>query len=673
MSTYEQWLRSLDESQLAAVLGKRPDVALDPPPRTYSALAHLLQTERSVDAAVAELDLGAVKVLSVLSEHGGSMRRQALAAAVGEGQVNTVDDVDRALAVVAESGLAWMDGVTCHCVDLYDSCPDLPDLDGLGPPDGRSSSVEYAAATITATQQSTIARFADTLDGVLAAVDAGAVKSVKSGGVGVREIRALTKTVVAEHDVVVEMALGLAGELRLVDASFPSVRSTTAYTEWLGHDRAARLTKIIAAWWCSEVSPTNRIPPTPSSKNAPVLGDRAFDPHTVPLRQRMITAMHGSGFPDGEAAGRFLLWKFPLYAVMANSGDPLAVWREASALGIIVDGCATDLSRALGELVGADAAAVESAIGQVLDDIVSTSECTLRLLPDLSAVVTGPVNERMSTVLNSSAATETKGSASTWRFTPQSVRGFLDAGGSADELIASLDELAITDVPQPLDYLIRDSARRHGVIGVHADSGRIDSADPTLIAEIVARGILEVVQHEATWLTTEMPGTEVLARLRAAGYSPVGHRVGGGGVGGGGVGAGVVGVGVVGGTPPRTRVAARPVRPALSTGIRPRSDVGVLAHALVGGEDLDIDVERVAAMLGRTSRLPARDVQALAHAVAFGTPVVVDILTPSRGIVKDEISDVALDSWLLHFWSKKQQARTSIEVTRLKMVARGLA
>ena len=42
IQTYEGWLATLDEDELTGLLRRRPDVATDPPPRSFGLLAQLL-------------------------------------------------------------------------------------------------------------------------------------------------------------------------------------------------------------------------------------------------------------------------------------------------------------------------------------------------------------------------------------------------------------------------------------------------------------------------------------------------------------------------------------------------------------------------------------------------------------------------------------------------------
>ncbi|MCZ4077731.1 helicase-associated domain-containing protein [Rhodococcus sp. H36-A4] len=634
--TYEHWLQSLDEASLASLLHKRLDVALDPPPRTYAALGHLLRRDRSLDAAMRELDVGALSLLVILAG-GESMSRSDIGAAVAEGIHCTTSDVDRAVGSLIDLGLCSPVGAGyASIVDDVERLS-LHALLEVSQP----VLVERGAANVQS-QELAVAGFCDLVEAVLVEVDAGSVKAVRAGGVGSREVRTLAKGVGADVDVV-ELVLGLSGELRLVEARAPLLRCTTEYDEWQSMDRATKYTKFVEAWWWSEGAATNSL--QANGKRARILGPIAPNPSTAVLRRRMIDSIPDGGFLDVDSAVDYTVWKLPRFAAEANAGDVAAVWREASALGIIVDGAPTDLSRLLGRLgTTVDATVFAPAV----HELVHRAESAVRLLPDLTAVVSGPVSERVSLLLTGAATREARGAASAWRFSDRSIRGWLDRGSSGEELLECLAATASTEMPQSLEYLIRDVVRRHGTITVDGVSGRIESRDAALIAEIHARALFEAERCDDSVLVPSIPTHKVLAALRSAGYAPV----------------------LTGDFVPTevARMEPRPLQPRIVPILPQRTDVGELARALVTGVPAEVDVARLAARVKTVHHLPARDADALAGAIALGTVVTVDVLTAGVGIVKDTIGDILLDSGTLHAWSERLQTRRSIEISNIRMV-----
>jgi hypothetical protein len=136
--------------------------------------------------------------------------------------------------------------------------------------------------------------------------------------------------------------------------------------------------------------------------------------------------------------------------------------------------------------------------------------------------VSGTPSVALSRLLDSCAVREARGAASVWRFTPASVRKALDGGATPDRLVESLR--AVGTVPQAVEYLINDVARRHGSLRVRAVGCVLHGLDPALLAEVVADRRLAALGLAAltqTVLASTRPPAETLAALRAAGYAPV--------------------------------------------------------------------------------------------------------------------------------------------------------
>jgi hypothetical protein len=143
---------------------------------------------------------------------------------------------------------------------------------------------------------------------------------------------------------------------------------------------------------------------------------------------------------------------------------------------------------------------------------------------DLTVVVTGLPSLDMGELLDGVADREARGVASTWRFSPDSVRRGLDQGWSARDLAEELTAMSRTgDLPNTLTRLIEDVARRHGEVRVVASGCCLRVADDALAVELTrARGLVSL------GLRTIAPGVlvstrgpaETLRVLRQAGYVP---------------------------------------------------------------------------------------------------------------------------------------------------------
>ncbi|MGZ0713089.1 helicase-associated domain-containing protein (plasmid) [Coraliomargarita sp. W4R53] len=107
------------------------------------------------------------------------------------------------------------------------------------------------------------------------------------------------------------------------------------------------------------------------------------------------------------------------------------------------------------------------------------------LQADLTAIAPGPLHPALDLRLRSIADRESRAQASTYRFTPDSLGAGMTEGETASSIRQFLEELSLTGIPQPLDYLIESTAARHGLVRVGSDdeTGRthIESIDSGLL------------------------------------------------------------------------------------------------------------------------------------------------------------------------------------------------
>lgn len=122
-------------------------------------------------------------------------------------------------------------------------------------------------------------------------------------------------------------------------------------------------------------------------------------------------------------------------------------------------------------------------------------EALVRLLPtevdriflqnDLTAIAPGPLEPALDVRLRTIAARESAAQASSYRFTSESVAHAFVAGETEQSILDFLSSVSLTGLPQPLSYLIAQTAQRHGLVRVSTDDEtgrtRIESSDSHLI------------------------------------------------------------------------------------------------------------------------------------------------------------------------------------------------
>ncbi|MBM0239316.1 helicase-associated domain-containing protein [Micromonospora sp. ATA32] len=289
------------------------------------------------------------------------------------------------------------------------------------------------------------------------------VAPLKTGGVGVRELRRLAKAIgdSAEH---VRLWLELGMTTGLLAPTEAGLLPTEAYDAWSDQQPAEQLTGLLAGWLSSEGAPLHQ--PAGAGQPVPALV-RTADSAAMPLLRAAVLGV-SAGLPPGaaavdvEAVISLARWRNPLLVdhLEDTTGLVGGVWWEAQLLGAVAHGALSDLGRAL-------AADQPQQLAAVLDRLLPPAEETVLLQADLTAVVVGTPSRTLAALLDAAADREARGGASTWRFSPASVRRALDAGGSESELLTALRDRATgARVPQPLEYLINDTARRHGAIRV---------------------------------------------------------------------------------------------------------------------------------------------------------------------------------------------------------------
>ncbi|MFL6127545.1 MAG: helicase-associated domain-containing protein [Mycobacteriales bacterium] len=465
-----------------------------------------------------------------------------------------------------------------------------------------------------------------TATGLLDAAGRAPVPQLRGGGVGVRELRRLAKSLGCLAGEV-KLALSIvhaAGLLALADdAAAPSDR----YDGWLADEPPERLATLVAAWWA--------LPYVPLAE--PDAAWKPVDEDAVPLREALLAeaaAERATAPADPAALAALVEWRRPFGL---GRPDPLpslqATWLEAARVGATGAGAVGAVGRAL--LDGAKDALPAALAG------VGAAVGSVTLQADLTAVVAGTPDARLSALLDGVAGRESAGVASVWRFSPDSVRRALDAGLAAEDLLARLGRAATTGLPQPLTYLIRDVARRHGRVRGGEVACYLRSDEEATLAEMAADRRLRRLGLRTvapTVLVGSRPLGETLAALRAAGYAPVAE-------------------GVDGEPAPETAAVHR-VR-AADTGRNrvvprpePPPEAGALARTLLARTDSAAPVVSATLRRLRTAALTPTETRLLAHAIDSGGPVLIEYRSQSGGVTRRVIEEAVLDDGSLTAWCR---------------------
>jgi hypothetical protein len=132
---------------------------------------------------------------------------------------------------------------------------------------------------------------------------------------------------------------------------------------------------------------------------------------------------------------------------------------DAEALGLAVGGEPVDAARLV--VAGSLDEAAEQLAARFPPQVDR-----VYLQHDLTVVAPGPLAPAIDARLRGFADLEARDLAATYRVSAASLNRALAAGESAESIHAFLESISLTGVPQPLDYLVHESARRFGSVRV---------------------------------------------------------------------------------------------------------------------------------------------------------------------------------------------------------------
>ncbi|MCG5431158.1 helicase C-terminal domain-containing protein [Mycobacterium sp. MYCO198283] len=357
---------------------------------------------------------------------------------------------------------------------------------------------------------------------------AAPVPELRSGGLGVREVRRLTKVTGLDEPrlgLLLELSAG-AGLISAgqpdpppADGVAPFWAPTVAADRFVEATPAARWQLLASTWLTLPRRPSLIGRRGPDGKPIPALAD-VMPQSAVPLDRRLLLQTlaelpPGTAVP-APAASELLRWRRPRWAARLQD-EPIAdLLDEATALGIVGRGALSTPARAL---QAGDAEAAAAAMQQILPAPIDY----FLVQADLTVVVPGPLDRELAERLAVVADVESAGAAMVYRVSEASIRRALDTGITASTLQAFFAKHSKTPVPQGLTYLVDDVARRHGRLRVGIASSFVRCEDPALLTEVMSAPVAEDLQLRLlapTVAVSQAPLAELLAGLRAAGLAP---------------------------------------------------------------------------------------------------------------------------------------------------------
>ncbi|MGA7136012.1 MAG: helicase-associated domain-containing protein [Mycobacterium sp.] len=364
------------------------------------------------------------------------------------------------------------------------------------------------------------------VDVLLETLSAAPISELRSGGLGVREVRRLAK-VTGIDEARLGLVLELAAAAGLIASGVPEPQPATGEPPyWAPTVAADRFTEastaerwhLLATTWLDLAARPALIGTRgPDAKPYAALSDSLYST-AAPLDRRLLLGMlaqlpPGAGV-DKNTASAALIWRRPRWSKRLQPAPIADLLEEAHVLGLVGRGAISTPGRAF--IGGAEADAI-AAMARTLPAPIDH----FLVQADLTVVVPGPLERHLAEELSAVARVESAGTAMVYRVSEQSIRHALDIGKTADALHSLFGRHSKTPVPQGLTYLIDDVARRHGQLRIGMAASFVRCEDPTLLAQALAGAQhLGLRALAPTVAISHAPISEVLAALQDAGFAP---------------------------------------------------------------------------------------------------------------------------------------------------------
>ncbi|MFM8855108.1 MAG: helicase-associated domain-containing protein, partial [Actinomycetota bacterium] len=340
--------------------------------------------------------------------------------------------------------------------------------------------------------------------------------ALQSGGLGVRDLKKASEHLGVEEvftAFIAELALQVgilnieADGRILPNANFDIFQTKSFEGQWRD---------LVSSWHVT--SRVSGLIGRLESRNVTALGSELDRANAARIRNIILKTLVPSISPTIESLTSAARWHYPHRRALAINTETVS-WtaREAEWLGITGAGALSTFGKKY--LSGEKRLGIDAALPAPVDHIL--------IQGDNTAIAPGPLTVEISRHLSTFADIESRGGATVYRFSEGSLRRGLDHGHTGEEIRAFLRDISKTPVPQPLDYLISDVAKKHGRLRVGYANCYIRCDDETVIAAILKDRNLEHLrlrQIAPQVLVGDAESSDMMDELRSAGYFPSGEN-----------------------------------------------------------------------------------------------------------------------------------------------------
>jgi hypothetical protein len=338
--------------------------------------------------------------------------------------------------------------------------------------------------------------------------------ALRSGGLGVRDLKAL-----AIHIGVDESCAAFVAELCYISALLTidpddRILPTTNFDIWLTQRPSDKWLTLASAWLST--SRVSGLVGNEDSKNVAPLGPELDRVNAASVRSLVLSLLrdHREGAITPDSMVAIASWHRPSKRIGGiHPSHILFTLRESEWLGVTGQGVISDYGLALIE---------QSSLEQIDSDLPEDVDHIL-IQSDNTAIAPGPLAQEVAQEMALLADVESRGGATVFRFTDSTIRRALDHGKTGDEITKFLKATSKTPMPQPLEYLIADVAKKHGKLRVGSTTSFIRCEDQSVIVAILSDKKLDGMGFRkiaAEVLISDLEVDDAVNVLRNAGYLP---------------------------------------------------------------------------------------------------------------------------------------------------------
>ena len=274
------------------------------------------------------------------------------------------------------------------------------------------------------------------------------VREVSKGSMGLPDVKRLSSHLGKSKEYV-KAIVELAKVSGVIGISEKRFRPTDLADSWIASDPKSRWQVLANAWLA-------------------ILGASGSKELALQLAQnpsKSLAELVGSSFPLVNASAQSRISRVAELAdAIGLSGNGFA----ASWLGVV--------------LAGKVAAAAKS-----VDQRLPAQQERIIVQADLSIIAPGPLSSTLEIELRKFTDTENIGLATGYRISPLSISCGLEEGMTEKQIRTLLEKLSGTEIPQPVDYLISETASRFGRLKItaHESGSKLISTDELLATQIL--------------------------------------------------------------------------------------------------------------------------------------------------------------------------------------------